>query len=245
MSDRENQIEKADILKKDKKFKAAIELLEKLYKKDPKNNKVKEFLTNTLLDYAGELNDEFIREYNEALKILQKVIKIHPENYRALYNIGITYHNLGEYQNALDALNAALEINPDYKYCYYNIGLIYEDLHDFIKALKAYTKAVKIDKNFSYATQAKRDIQQLIDSSSELEIPILDKIDHKSLEKLKNLLKMSNTVKIEMLEEILKIEKPKVIDLIIGWGDKYQFKLDGDYLIINKETLPNLLKELE
>jgi len=245
LSDKENQIEKADILKKDKKFKAAIELLEKLYKKDPKNNKVKEFLTNTLLDYAGELNDEFIREYNEALKILQKVIKIDPENYRALYNIGITYHNLGEYQNALDALNAALEINPDYKYCYYNIGLIYEDLHDFIKALKAYTKAVKIDRNFSYAAQAKRDIQQLIDSSSELEIPILDKIEDKSLEKLKNLLKMSNKVKIEMLEEILKIEKPKVIDLIIGWGDKYQFELDGDYLIINKETLPKLLKELE
>ena len=118
-------------------------------------------------------------------------------------------------------------------------------MHDFIKALKAYTKAVKIDKNFSYATQAKRDIQQLIDSSSELEIPILDKIEDKSLEKLKNLLKMSNTVKIEMLEEILKIEKPKVIDLIIQWGEKYDFELDGDYLIINKETVTKLIKELE
>ncbi|KKL06073.1 hypothetical protein LCGC14_2599700, partial [marine sediment metagenome] len=52
-------------------------------------------------------------------------------------------------------------------------------------------------------------------------------------------------IKIDMIQSLLNLEREKLIDLIIEWGKKYDFKIDGDYLIINKESLPNLLKSLE
>jgi len=239
------QLEKVKTQKEEKNFEEAISLLEKLYEKNPKEELVKKELIKTRLDYAGYLNDEFVMEYKKALETLKKLLDIDPENYRALYNLGITYHNLGQNKNALDSLNKALEIKPDYKYCYYNIGLIYEDMNEIFKALKAYTKALKIDKNFSYAAQAKREMQQLVDSYNQLEIPIIEMINEESKKKLKDLLKMSKRIKIDLLEEILDLEKQKIMDLVIEWGNEYQFELDGEYLVINEETLPYLLEDLE
>ena len=43
----------------------------------------------------------------------------------------------------------------------------------------------------------------------------------------------------------MNIEKEKLFDLLIDWGKKYQFEIDGDFLNINKETLPDLLKTLD
>ncbi|TXT63676.1 MAG: Tetratricopeptide repeat containig protein [Promethearchaeota archaeon] len=245
MTDLKAQLEKAISLRKEEEYEQAIKLLENLYGNYPEDESVKKRLVDTLIQYAGNLNDEFVREYNKALEILLNALDIDPKNYRAFYNLGITYHNLGKNEDALDALNKALEIKSDYKYCYYNLGLIYEDMNEFMKALKAYTKATEIDKDFRYAEQAKKDMQKIVESLDASEIPIIDRIETDSREKLKNLLKMSKTIKLDILEEVLNIDKPIIIDLIIEWGEKYHFRLDGEYLIINKDTLPELLKELE
>jgi hypothetical protein len=114
-----------------------------------------------------------------------------------------------------------------------------------VKALKAYTKATEIDKDFRYAVQAKKDMHQIVESMDASEIPIIDRIKKDSIEKLRNLLKMSKRIKLDILEEVLNIEKSMIIDLILEWGEKYQFELDGEYLVINMDTLPELLKELK
>lgn len=245
LKDINEELEKAKNLKDDKKHEEAINILEELYEENPNEERIKKRLIEARLDYAGYLNDEFVMEYKKALDTLKKVLDIDPKNYRALYNIGITYHNLGQNENAIDALQSALEIKPDYKYCYYNLGLIYESMSEFFKALRAYNKALKLDKDFGYAAQAKRDMQQIIDSSEKIEIPMIEKIDEQSRNRLIKLLRMSKRIDIEILEEILEIKKSEIMELIINWGDKYQFKLDGNYLIINEDTLPLLLEDLE
>jgi tetratricopeptide (TPR) repeat protein len=88
---------------------------------------------------------------------------MNPKNYRAHYNLGIAFFNLGKNKNAKKCFNKALHIKPDYKYCIYNLGLIYETSENYKKALKYYELALKIDPNFTYARSAQKQIRSKLD----------------------------------------------------------------------------------
>ena len=62
---------------------------------------------------------------------------------------------------------------------------------------------------------------------------------------MKSLLEMSKRIRIEMIQTLLNIDKDKLLGLLIDWGRNYQFEIDGDFLIINKEAVPNLIRSLE
>ncbi|MFX1490371.1 MAG: hypothetical protein ACFFBI_14565, partial [Promethearchaeota archaeon] len=67
----------------------------------------------------------------------------------------------------------------------------------------------------------------------------------KNIEKLKSLLEISKRIKIDMIQLILNLNNDNMVELLIDWGKKYQFEVDGEFLIINKETLPDLIDDLE
>jgi len=163
MGDKENLIEKANELKNKERFEESLKILEDLYRDFPNSEDIKKELIDTLFSYGGYLNDEYILEYEKARNIFKKTIEIDPNNYRAHYNLGIAYFNLGEMKKAKNAYKMAIKIKPDYKHCHYNIGLIYETKGDFKHALNHYEKALKIDPNFTYALHARNQIRKLID----------------------------------------------------------------------------------
>ena len=156
-------INQAKKLIKEEEFDKAIKLLENLYQQEPQSELIKKNLIDTLFSYGGYLNDEFVVEYEKAVVIFKKILKIEPKNYKAHYNLGIAYYNLGQAENALKAYYDAITIKPDYKHCYYNIGLIYESLENLNKALTYYEKALDIDPNFPYAVHAKEFIRKKLD----------------------------------------------------------------------------------
>ncbi len=234
MTDIEEHIEKAKLLKNEENFKDSIEILENLFNEFPNSKKIKKILIEALFDYGSYLNDDYVLEHQEAIYFFKKIIEIDPNNYRVLYNIGITYFNLGKMEKALYAYNEALKIKPDYKHCYYNIGLIYETIEDWKKALEYYNKALEIDPRFTYAVHAKHEIQK-----REIQ-------PEKSLksEQLISLLKISKRLRIQMIQDLLKVDNLKLLEILISWGERYKFEIDGDFLIINKATLPDLLDSL-
>ncbi len=59
-------LEKARLLKNQENFEAALEILDKLYKKYPNSEEVKKSLTETLFAYGGFLNDDYTLEYEKA-----------------------------------------------------------------------------------------------------------------------------------------------------------------------------------
>lgn len=163
MTNSKEIIEEAKKLEKTYKFKDAIILLEDLFQKEPDSKEVKKALLDMLLSYGGYLNDEFSADYEMAIICFEKMIELEPKSYRALYNLGITYYNLGDREKALDSYKEALKINPDYKYCYYNIGYLYENLGELEKAMNFYEKALKIDPGFLYALNARESVRKQID----------------------------------------------------------------------------------
>jgi len=235
-------IKKAEEFTKQEKFEDAIKILEKLFSNHPKSTHIRKNLVDSLFAYGGYLNDEFTLQYKKAQKMFNKILRIEPSNYRAHYNLGIAHFNLENMKQAKECYEEAIKIKPDYKHCFYNLGLILEQEGNFLEALKYYEKALEIDSNFPYARNARNHILSNLDELNKSKA-MTAKLAN--LDQVKALLKMSKRIKIDMIQNLLNLEREKLIELIIEWGKKYDFEIDGDYLIINKKSLPNLLKSLE
>jgi len=241
LTDDREILEKAKKLVNNEDFEESIEILEDLFNKKPELE-IKKNLIDALFAYGGYLNDYYVLEYEKAIKIFKRIIDIDYHNYRAHYNLGIAYFNLELFEDALNACEIAISIKPDYKHCHYNIGLIYEEREDLEKAIEAHQKALKIDPDFVYAKQALMAIRQKLDNQKKTETE--PKENESIIERLLALLSVSKRIKVDMIQEILKLDKETLIEVLIEWGQKYNFELDGDYLNINKELLPKLMDDL-
>jgi tetratricopeptide (TPR) repeat protein len=229
-------------LKENENYKAAIKILEESYERLPSSEEVKNVLIKTLFEYGCYLSDDFNSRFEESIDCFKRIIEIDPDNYRAYYNRGISFFSIDCLEEALKDYKAALEINPDYAYCYYNIGLIYEAKGDLKRALENHQNALKIDPKFRYAQQAVKDVREQIEQDAEFRNP--EKVKEQ-IEQLKSLFKISKRIKIDLIQEILKISKSELIKMMITWSERYQFVLDGDYLEINKGNLSNFLDNLD
>jgi len=241
LTDDREILEKAKKLVDNQDFEESIEILEELFNKKPELE-IKKSLIDALFTYGGYLNDYYVLEYEKAIKIFKRIIDIDSHNYRAHYNLGIAYFNLELFEEALNACETAISIKPDYKHCHYNIGLIYEERENLEKALEAHQKALKIDPDFVYAKQALMAIRQKLDNLNKTETE--PKENENVIKQLIALLSVSKRIKVDMIQDLLKLDKETLIKVLIEWGQKYNFELDGDYLNVNKELLPKLMDDL-
>ena len=235
MSELDKVLKEIEVLRKSKNYREAVDLLEIACKENPSSTQLKKSLIDLLFEFGGHQNDELIADYSGAVEVFKHIIQIEPKNYRAHYNLGIAFQYLKQLDMALEAFQTAISIKPDYYFCYYNIGLVYEEKNDLIKAIENYEKTLKIKPNFRYAKQAISELREISDQ----------RLERENFSELKSLMLMSNKVRIDLIQEILKISKTALISLLVKWGERFNFKLDGDYLIINKHTVDDLINELE
>ena len=241
MTDKVKLIEKAKALVKNEEFEKAIKVLEDLYQEQPDID-IKNNLIDALFAYGGYLNDNYVLEYEKSIKYFKRIIEIDPNNYRAHYNIGIACFELKNFEEALNSYNNAISIKPDYKHGYYNIGLLHEETENLEEAIEAYEKALKIDPDYIYAMHALKAVRLNLDTHITGKNKTQEIKD--TIEKLKSLLSMSKRVRFDMIQEILNVNKESLMDIVINWGKKNYCEIDGDYLIINKESLTQFLEEL-
>ncbi len=65
------------------------------------------------------------------------------------------------------------------------------------------------------------------------------------LEKIKKIVKVSNRVNIEMMRNALDLDKKSFDIQLIEWADRFDFIIDGDYLIINQDTISSFINMLD
>ena len=241
MTEKENLIEKAKSLVKTEDFEGAIKILEDLYQQQPDFD-VKNNLIDALFAYGGYLNDYYVLEYDESINFFKRIIELDSENYRAHYNLGIAYFNLNRFEEALNAYKIALSIKPDHKHVYYNIGLLHEKTENLENAIEAYEKALEIDPNYIYAMHSLKAVRLNLENSVKPKSKPQEIKD--TIEKLISLLSMSRRVRFDMIQEILKVNKETLLQIIINWGKKNYCEIDGDYLNINKESLTQFFEDL-
>lgn len=99
----------------------------------------------------------FNKNYNEAIRLSDEIIK-EDENFYKAYNVkGITQCYSGKYLDGMKNIDKSLEIKPDYGYARFNKALaleLYEKLDD---ALEWYDKALEVE-NYVWSHYGKASI---------------------------------------------------------------------------------------
>ncbi len=70
-------------------------------------------------------------------------------------------------------------------------------------------------------------------------------LEQKRIEELKNILNISNRIKIDMIQNILNLSKKELNSRISKWSSDYGFIIEEDYLVINKDTLSDFISVLD
>ncbi len=83
-------------------------------------------------------------QYNEALKLMNKQIEIHPISFYFIHR-GILNRYTRNYHSAVSDFQEALKQEPMNDFCYRQLGLIYEQHRHFEKAIEQYDKAIEFD----------------------------------------------------------------------------------------------------
>lgn len=98
------------------------------------------------------LSNKAFKENNfqEAKKLLDKAIKLNPNNYEFHHRLGIINYNLGNIENSINCFKKAISINPKSSATLSNLANIYSKLNKIDLALKNYLQAIEMDpKNFN------------------------------------------------------------------------------------------------
>ena len=113
------------------------------------NNNEEILLLKKEVNYAVKLLKN--GQINEALKIVEALIKKSP-NVPLLYNIrGVCYQTIREVGNAIDDFSQATILKSDYAEAYCNLGVTYQEKGDLVSAVNAYKNAIDNDNNYPTA----------------------------------------------------------------------------------------------
>ena len=86
----------------------------------------------------------------EAVPYLESLTKSAPANAAVLYNLGISYSEIGQYDEAIIRLKRAVQLEPEHAHAWVGIGNAYYRMRKPEQALEAFTKAVALDPNDGY-----------------------------------------------------------------------------------------------
>jgi len=107
-----------------------------------------------------------IARNEEAVIVLNDLLKRKPENYDASCLLGDILYEQENYKEAVNVYLQALNYNPDKYELYYNLGMAYTRLNDFQSAKEYYEKAAELN---SLLYHAKYDLGQIALLYNELE----------------------------------------------------------------------------
>lgn len=84
-------------------------------------------------------------KYDDAIKALNRSLKIKPDYGPALENMGLAYLRKRDHQNAHEYLKKAEKIMPDSPTLLNTLGSLYRDIGKYQEAIKYFDMAFKID----------------------------------------------------------------------------------------------------
>jgi hypothetical protein len=77
------------------------------------------------------------------------------------------------------------------------------------------------------------------------QIVVTKRQESEIIEKLKEMLEVSNRINLDMMRKVLRIDEDQFNDKIFAWAKEFQFKIDGDFIIIDKDAISDFLNALD
>ena len=147
----------AEVYEKEEKYSLAVD--EYIRANDLNNKDIK-------VSYKiGELLNKN-EKAEEAITVLQELLKKNPEYYKATNLLGDILYSKERYKEAINVYMSALRYNPGNYDLYYNLGMAFTMVNDFQRAKEFYQKAAEIN---SLLYNAKLSIGQIALIAGDLE----------------------------------------------------------------------------
>jgi len=89
--------------------------------------------------------------FNEAAQVLEKALKIAPQNSGLWNDLGLILMELDDYERARDSFMKAVQLNPSYPDCHNNLGVALLDLGKCYQSYKSFEKAIELNVYFAEA----------------------------------------------------------------------------------------------
>ena len=70
-------------------------------------------------------------------------------------------------------------------------------------------------------------------------------MDQTRIDKLKRLVKISDKIQIERMQKILNVNEDAFNEYILDWAEKFDLRIDGEYVVINKESVDDFISMLD
>ena len=83
-------------------------------------------------------------QYDEALALVNKGIRLDANNANAWYNKGIILFKMCRYQDALNSFAQAADIDPEFTEAWFNKGMALMCSGKYLEAIRAFNKVLKI-----------------------------------------------------------------------------------------------------
>jgi len=90
-------------------------------------------------------------DYHSVISIWHDTVEKCPDNYRAWYNRGRTYLDIGKPELAFADFTRAIQLNPDYTEAYSNRAIVYDSNGLHKRAIEDLDKAIDLDPNYAAA----------------------------------------------------------------------------------------------
>ncbi len=97
-----------------------------------------------VLNFLGIINLN-LKNYQEAIELFNRVVKLCPQHGMAYYNLGLAYQNVNENDLALESYVHSLELQPNYVDGLNNTGVIFLNKKDYKKAEFYFNEVMNLD----------------------------------------------------------------------------------------------------
>jgi tetratricopeptide (TPR) repeat protein len=141
-------VTKASVFSQLRDHEKAIKYFEKAIEvADPMNEDwgVEDIMFDLALEY------ESIHDYQNAIKVFEKILGESPENESAIYEIAYCYERIGNFDKCIEYYTLYIDNNPYSFTAWYNLGNIYFLKNNIEKALWAYDYSIIINDEFASA----------------------------------------------------------------------------------------------
>jgi tetratricopeptide (TPR) repeat protein len=95
--------------------------------------------------YIKGIQEYSKKNYDEAVKIFEEIIKIDEKNSDPYANIAVIKKIKKDYQSSFEYLKKAIELNPKNAQYHGNMGNLFREVTNYKNAIKAYINAIKLE----------------------------------------------------------------------------------------------------
>ncbi|CEN56281.1 tetratricopeptide repeat protein [Candidatus Methylopumilus turicensis] len=99
------------------------------------------------LQLAGAIALE-TKHYEQALSLLSKAIKLHPDYGLIHYNLGIAFQALNQFKSAISCYDEAIRLTPDFASAYSNRGDALQATNQLQAAIDSYNQAIDLNPDY-------------------------------------------------------------------------------------------------